>query len=135
MRFILRFAKKTKNKYGEICAVSKNFAFIFANIWEDKSTILRSARTTVIKLFMVKITLPLEFRIVHCKYLRFFCNPHNCAFCCANLVVIICSISDAASFTIFISDCFLGMSKKASLRKITRILLISHLFPLSFKML
>ena len=47
MRFILRFARKTENKYGEICAVSEIFAFIYANIWEDKSTILRSARTTV----------------------------------------------------------------------------------------
>ena len=47
MRFILRFAKKPENKYSEICAVSEIFAFIYANIWEDKSTILRSARTTV----------------------------------------------------------------------------------------
>ena len=48
MQFILRFAKKTWKYYGEICAVSEIFAFIYANIWEDKSTILRSARTTVI---------------------------------------------------------------------------------------
>ena len=47
MRFILHFARKTENKYGEICAVLEIFAFIYANIWEDKSTILRSARTTV----------------------------------------------------------------------------------------
>ena len=32
MRFILRFAKKTENEYGEISAVSKKFAFIYANI-------------------------------------------------------------------------------------------------------
>ena len=32
MRLILRFAKKTENKYGEICAVSEIFAFIYANI-------------------------------------------------------------------------------------------------------
>ena len=48
MQFILRFAKKTENKYNEICAVLEIFVLIYANIWGDKSTILRSAKTTVI---------------------------------------------------------------------------------------
>ena len=72
MRSILRFAKKSENKYGEICAVSEIFAFIYANIWEDKRTILRSARTTLIIYGENYSTLGVPYKKIHCKYLRFF---------------------------------------------------------------